>query len=79
MIRFMYIPNMKKFTTALEKCHGDVFLHLPDNTTCNLKSNPAAIKVLQMLPSGCANVCLSFADSRDSSAFMQYLVNAAHG
>lgn len=79
MIRFMYIPNMEKFAEALEKCYGNVLLHLSDNTTCDLKSNSAAMQILKMLPPGYTNLCLTFTDSRDSSAFMQYMVTAAHG
>lgn len=79
MIRFKYIPNMKKFAEALENCHGTVLLHFSDNTTCDLKSNPAAMQMLKMMHSGYVNLCLSFSDSRDSSAFLQYMVAAAHG
>lgn len=78
MIRFMYVPNMKKFAQALEECHGSVLLHLSDDTTCNLKSNTAAMQMLKIMPSGYTNLCVSFSDSHDSTAFMRYMINAAH-
>lgn len=51
MYRFTYIPTMEKFTEAIEKCHGSVLLHLPDNTTCDLKSDSVATQMLKLLPS----------------------------
>lgn len=78
MIQLMYIKNMEKFAEALEKCQGNVLLHLPDNTTCDLKSNPAAAQMLQLLPSGYNDLRLSLSDSRDSSVFMRYMMAAAN-
>lgn len=78
MIRLMYIQNMEKFTEALGKCQGNVLLHLPDNTTCDLKSNPAAAQVLKLLPTGYNDLRLSFSDSHDSSVFMRYMMVAAN-
>lgn len=79
MMKFRYIPNMEKFAEALKSCHGKVLLHLPDNTTCDLKSDSAAFQMLKMLPSGYHDLRLSFSDPRDTSAFMQYMLLSAHG
>lgn len=79
MYRFTYIPNMEKFTEAIEKCHGSVLLHLPDNTTCDLKSDSVATQMLKLLPSGYNNLCLSFSDTHDSSILMRYMMVAACG
>lgn len=79
MMRFTYIPNMEKFVEALKKCHGSVLLHLSDDTTYDLKSDSAAFEMLKMLPSGYHDLRLSFSDSRDFSAFMQYMMLSAHG
>lgn len=78
MIQLLYIQNMENFAEALEKCRGNVLLHLPDNTTCDLKSNPAVAQVLKLLPSGYNDLRLSLSDSHDSSVFMRYMMAAAN-
>lgn len=79
MMKFTYIPNMEKFIDTLKKCQGRVLLHLPDNTTCDLKTDSSAFQLLKMLPSGPHDLCLSFSSPRDSSMFIQYMILTACG
>lgn len=78
MIRFTYIENMEKFAEAVKKCQGSVLLHLPDNTTCDLKTDPVANQMLKLLPSGYNDLCLSFSNAHDSSTLMKYMMVAAY-
>lgn len=79
MLRFMSIPNKEKFLNLIEACQGSVLLHLPDNTTRDLKSDPTAREMLKLLPSNGYDLGLSFSDSCDSSVFLRYMMAASHG
>ena len=75
----MSIPNKEKFVKLIEECQGSVLLHLPDCTTLDLKSNSAARQMLKLLPCEGCSLHLSFSDPYDSSAFLSYMIQAAHG
>ena len=77
MIKIMLISNMQKFLEKIQKCHGDVLLHLPDNTVCNLKNDHTALQILTMLHSTNKELDISLTDVRDYGIIMNYMMSAA--
>ena len=49
MLRIMLISDMEKFLEKVQSCQGDVLLHLPDDTVCNLKEDHTALQMLRMM------------------------------
>ena len=45
MLKIMLISDMEKFLNKVDECEGDVLLHLPDESTCNLKSDNTAAQL----------------------------------
>ena len=77
MIKIMLISNMEKFLEKIQKCHGDVLLHLPDGTVCNLKEDHTALQMLRMMKLNGKGLNLSLTDVRDYPIMMNYMMNAA--
>ena len=38
MLKILMIPNTERFLEKVNSCNGDVVLHLPDESTCSLKT-----------------------------------------
>ena len=77
MIKIMLISNMEKFLEKIQKCHGDVLLHLPDDTVCNLKEDHTALQMLRMMKLNGKGLNISLTDVRAYPIMMNYLMNAA--
>lgn len=77
MIKIMLISNMEKFLEKIQSCHGDVLLHLPDDTVCNLKNDHTALQILTMLHSTNRELDISLTDVRDYGIIMNYMMSAA--
>ena len=77
MIKIMLISNMEKFLEKIQSCHGDVLLHLPDDTVCNLKNDHTALQILTMLHSTNRELDISLTDVRDYGIIMDYMMSAA--
>ena len=77
MIKIMLISNMQKFLEKIQKCHGDVLLHLPDDTVCNLKEDHTALQMLRMMKLNGKGLDLSLTDVRDYPIMMNYMMSAA--
>lgn len=77
MLRIMLISDMEKFLEKVQSCHGDVLLHLPDDTVCNLKEDHTALQMLKMMQLGGKSLDLSLTDVRDYGIMMNYMMNAA--
>ena len=77
MIKIMLISNMEKFLEKVQKCYGDVMLHLPDGSVCNLKTDHTAMQILTMLHSSNRELTLSLTDIRDYAIIMEYMMHAA--
>ena len=77
MIKIMLISNMEKFLEKIQSCHGDVLLHLPDDTVCNLKHDHTALQILTMLHSTNKELDISLTDVRDYGIIMNYMMSAA--
>ena len=77
MFKIMLISDMEKFLEKVNNCHGDVLLHLPDDTVCNLKEDHTALQLLRMMKLNGKGLNISLTDVRDYPIMMNYLMNAA--
>ena len=77
MLRIMLISDMEKFLEKVNSCQGDVLLHLPDGTVCNLKEDHTAIQMLKMMQLDGKGLNLSLTDVRDYPIMVNYMMNAA--
>ena len=73
MIRIYVVPDMGRFLWTVERCRGEVTLHLRGGVVCNLKRDPVAMELLRVVPlAGELHVTLS--DHSDFPVFLQYLM-----
>ena len=77
MIKIMLISNTEDFLEKVQNCHGDVLLHLPDGTTCNLKNDHTALQILKLLHSSNEALNISLTDVRDYGPIISYMMDAA--
>ena len=77
MLKIMLISNMEKFLEKVKSCHGDVLLHLPDGTTCNLKEDHTALQLLKMVKLSNKSLDLTLTDVRDYPIMVNYMMSAA--
>lgn len=77
MFKIMLISDMEKFLEKVNSCHGDVLLHLPDDTVCNLKEDHTALQMLRMMKLNGKGLNLTLTDVRDFPIMMNYMMNAA--
>ena len=76
MLKVMLIPDMEKFVEKVQNCQGEVLLHLPDDTTCNLKNDHTAMQMVRMLKNNGNALDISLTDPRDYPVFINYLMRA---
>lgn len=77
MIKIMLISNMEKFLEKVQKCYGDVLLHLPDGTVCNLKDDHTALQLLKLVHTSNRELDISLTDVRDYPTIMKFMMDAA--
>lgn len=77
MLKVMLIPDMEKFLEKVQNCRGDVLLHLPDGSVCNLKKDNTALQMLKMLKNNKNELDISLTDPRDYPVFLNYMMCAA--
>ena len=77
MFKIMLISDMEKFLEKVNSCHGDVLLHLPDDTVCNLKEDHTALQMLLMMKINGKGRNLTLTDVRDFPIMMNYMMSAA--
>ena len=77
MLKIMMIPDMDKFLEKVHACEGEVNLHLPDGTTCDLKNDHTAVQLLTLLHSTDHELDISLTDPRDYAPIMRYMMSAA--
>lgn len=76
MLHVMTIPDTERFLRIVEESRGDVVLHLPDHTSCNLKETPVAQQMLRVSNPGRTGLLLSLSDPSDVQAFLEYMLEA---
>ena len=77
MLKIMLISDMEKFLEKVNSCQGDVLLHLPDGTVCNLKEDHTALQMLRMMKINGKGLNLTLTDVRDFPIMMNYMMSAA--
>ena len=77
MLKIMLISDMEKFLNKVNQCEGDVLLHLPDDTTCDLKKDHTAVQMLKMLKLDKGELDLTLTEPRDYAVIMNYMMQAA--
>ena len=77
MLKIMLISDMEKFLEKVNNCHGDVLLHLPDDTVCNLKEDHTALQLLRMMKLNGKGLNISLTDVRDYPIMMNFMMSAA--
>ena len=77
MLKIMMISNVDKFLEKVRMCEGEVNLHLPDGSTCDLKSDHTAVQRLTLLHSINCELDISLSDPRDYAPIMRYMMGAA--
>ena len=77
MLKIMLISDMEKFLNKINQCEGDVLLHLPDDTVCDLKKDHTAIQMLKMMDTNHSELDLTLTEPRDYAIMMGYMMQAA--
>ena len=75
MIRIQTVQDMGRFLRTVERCRGEVTLHLRGGVVCNLKRDPVAMELLRAVPSA-GELHVSLSDRDDFPVFLQYLMEA---
>lgn len=77
MFKIMMLPDADNFLHVVEQSRGQVLLHLPDNTHCDLKKDNTARQMLRAMRPTREGLCISLSDARDVPAFLDYMIGSA--
>jgi len=77
MLKIMLISDMEKFLNKVNQCEGEVLLHLPDETLCDLKKDHTAVQMLKMMKENHSELDLTLTEPRDYAIMMGYMMQAA--
>lgn len=76
MFKIMMLPDAENFLNVVSNSRGQVLLHLPDDSRCDLKRDNTARQLLRAMQPGPQGLCISLSDSRDVPAFLGFLLGA---
>lgn len=76
MLKLCIIPNKEKFMRCVYKSEGDVYLHLPNGSKCNLKTDTQAANMFKMMDVSKFGIDLSFSKPTDMPRFLKYMMEA---
>ena len=74
MLKIMKVSNMEKFLAQIGQCEGEVRLHLPDGSTCDLKNDHTAVQLLTLLHSTDHEMEISLSNPHDYLPLMNYMM-----
>ena len=77
MFKIMMLPDSENFLNVVERSRGQVLLHLPDKTFCDLKRDNTARQMLRAMRPSQEGLCISLSDARDVPAFLDYMIGSA--
>ncbi len=77
MFKIMMMPDAEDFLNVVEHSRGQVMLHLPDGTRCDLKRDHTARQLLRAMRPSRDGLCVSLSDARDAPAFLDYMIGSA--
>ncbi len=73
MFQIMMLPDAEDFLSVVERSRGQVLLHLPDDSRCDLKRDHTACQLLRVMRPGKEGLSISLSDARDVPAFLDYM------
>ena len=76
MLTMTILPDREKFLDLVDHSRGSVLLQLPDQTSCDLKHDPAARQMLHLLDPGPEGITLRLTDPQDLPAYLHYMMEA---
>ena len=77
MFQIMMLPDADNFLKVVEGSYGQVLLHLPDDTRCDLKRDHTARQMLRVMRPPPVGFCVSLPDAREVPAFLDYMIGSA--
>lgn len=77
MFKIMMLPDAENFLNVVANSRGQVLLHLPDNSRCDLKQDNTARQLLRIMRPSPEGLCVSLSDARDVPAFLDYMIGSA--
>ncbi|WP_295766063.1 hypothetical protein [uncultured Oscillibacter sp.] len=77
MFKLMVLPDTEGFLNVVEHSRGRVLLHLPDDSTCDLKRDHTARQLLRVMRPGRDGLCISLSDARDVPGLLDYMIGSA--
>lgn len=77
MLTMTLLPDREEFLELVDRSRGGVLLQLPDQTTCDLKHDPAARQMLRLLEPGPEGISLCLSAPEDLPAYLHYMMEAA--
>lgn len=76
-LTFCTIPNTEKFLKIVSQSCGNVMLHLPDGSLCDLKQSNIAKQFIRMMSIGKDGLRVTLSRDTDVSCFIRYMQEAA--
>lgn len=76
MFTFTNIPNMDAFLKVVEESRGQVQLHLPNQSVCELKGSDLSQQISRSLRSAGVPLRISLSDPQDTPSFLRYMMEA---
>lgn len=76
MLNIKTLPDAERFLDIVEHSRGQVMLHLPDNTQCDLKRDNTARSMIQAMSPRRDGLWISLSDEGDVPAFIDFLISA---
>lgn len=77
MLKIFRINDVDKFMEKVNDCQGEVNLHLPDGSVCDLKKDRTAVQLLELLHPEDCELDISLSDPRDCIPLLRYMMCAA--
>ena len=77
MLTMKLLPDRESFLNLVDRSRGSVLLQLPDQSTCDLKSDPIARQMLRLLEPGPEGISLRLSDPADLPAYFRYMMEAS--
>ena len=79
MFQIMMLPDAEDFLSVVERSRGQVLLHLPDDSRCDLKRDHTARQLLRGMRPRKEGLSISLSDARDVPAFLDYMTGCVRG
>lgn len=79
MFKIMMLPDTENFLRVVEHSRGQVLLHLPDDSRCDLKRDHTARQLLRVMRPRKEGLSISLSDARDVPAFLDYMTGCVRG